>query len=282
MGTQASSARAGFHFRRCRASTYSEMFASQIAHLETFGFAVLRGLLDPAALSAEFDASMRDGFTDPDHMNAGAAGNKFRYVPTMCERTPVSLALVTRLSSVAAELLGASVLPVGQGDELPRLDKMASRHRLGGSERRLRVLPRTATRGRRRAPCDSRLASAGVRRGDRRVRGRREDLPGIAVPTVPGDAIVFDEHLYHGSAGGGLRRQWRVDFVADTPHADDTLRDILPASTRPDGTAATTSSVSPATANRRTLDVRWNEPLEELGAYHSAAEEEAFVRVKHR
>ena len=33
--------------------------------------------------------------------------------------------------------------------------------------------------------------------------------------TAPGDVIVFDEHLIHGSVGGSQRRQWRVDFVID-------------------------------------------------------------------
>ena len=40
------------------------MLASRTAHLDTFGFVVLRGFIDPAALSAEFDASMRNGFAD--------------------------------------------------------------------------------------------------------------------------------------------------------------------------------------------------------------------------
>jgi hypothetical protein len=40
-------------------------------------------------------------------------------------------------------------------------------------------------------------------------------VPGIAVPTSPGDVLAFDEHLYHASAGGAERRQWRMDFVRD-------------------------------------------------------------------
>jgi hypothetical protein len=37
----------------------------------------------------------------------------------------------------------------------------------------------------------------------------------VAIDSAPGDLIVFDEHLVHGSSGGGERRQWRADFVID-------------------------------------------------------------------
>ena len=83
----------------------------QATHFDAFGFALLRRFTDVAALSAEFDACMRDAFAEPGHMNAGAAGNQFRYVPTMCERTPHSLALLRQLAPVASELLRAPVLP---------------------------------------------------------------------------------------------------------------------------------------------------------------------------
>jgi hypothetical protein len=50
----------------------------RIAHFDTYGFVVMRGFLDPGELAAEFEASMRDGFADPHHMNTGSAGNQFR------------------------------------------------------------------------------------------------------------------------------------------------------------------------------------------------------------
>ena len=57
------------------------------------------------------------------------------------------------------------------------------------------------------------------------VPGSHTDLvaagPGVAVETDPGDAIVFDEHLLHGSTGGGVRRQWRADFVVDPGDAGE-------------------------------------------------------------
>lgn len=44
--------------------------------------------------------------------------------------------------------------------------------------------------------------------------------PAHTVETEPGDLLVFDEHLFHASAGGGVRRQWRVDFVRDPDDLD--------------------------------------------------------------
>jgi len=32
--------------------------------------------------------------------------------------------------------------------------------------------------------------------------------------------IVFDEHLFHSSFGGNVRRQWRIDFLCDPTGAD--------------------------------------------------------------
>src|SRR5262249_20303749 len=49
---------------------------------------------------------------------------------------------------------------------------------------------------------------------DRALPGRASRV-GVVLPTAPGDVIIFDEHLVHGSAGGLQRRQWRVDFVID-------------------------------------------------------------------
>src|SRR5262249_44862159 len=41
------------------------------------------------------------------------------------------------------------------------------------------------------------------------------ELPSYVLETEPGDVIVFDEHLFHASCGGGTRRQWRIDYLRD-------------------------------------------------------------------
>ena len=42
--------------------------------------------------------------------------------------------------------------------------------------------------------------------------------PGHVVETEPGDMVLLDERILHASFGGGIRRQWRVDYLsaADT------------------------------------------------------------------
>ena len=54
---------------------------------------------------------MADGYRDAS-LNTGSAGNLFRYVPMLCKRTPVSLALVDALAVTAAKLLDRAVIPV--------------------------------------------------------------------------------------------------------------------------------------------------------------------------
>ena len=76
------------------------------------GFAVLRGAVDAVPLTVEVDRALADGFRRGTKLNTGSGQNYFRYVPMMCERTPVSVSLVSDLALVAAELLGRVVLPV--------------------------------------------------------------------------------------------------------------------------------------------------------------------------
>ena len=47
----------------------------------------------------------------------------------------------------------------------------------------------------------------------RAARQQDASLPGHVVATDPGDVILMDEHLLHAAFGGGVRRQWRVDFL---------------------------------------------------------------------
>jgi Phytanoyl-CoA dioxygenase (PhyH) len=266
-----------------RSTVYAlSMLASQTAHIAAFGFVVLPGFIDSLALSAEFDASMRDGFADEHHMNAGSAGNQFRYLPMMCERTPVSLALVMRLAAVAAEILAAPVLP-GRAKATSYLGS-TKWHRdtdlpvrsvgfafylepLEADKGALRVLP-----GSHRPGFPSAIEGYPSKAGD---------LSGVAVPTAPGDVIAFDEHLYHSSTGGDLRRQWRVDFVADLADADDVLRDYFARQYAPGWDGGYDVERFPSYgAYWRTLDPRWNERLDELGAYRAAEAEEAFARAQ--
>jgi hypothetical protein len=240
------------------------------------GFDVLRALADVEALSLEFDACMRDAFPSAvgadGPMNTGEAGNEFRYVPTMCERTPYALSLVQRLAVTAAELLGAPVLPgrakatTYRGSTKWHRDSDLGLGSVGfafyledleGETGALCVVP-------------------GSHRGERDT---FED--GIAVLTRPGDAILFDEGLYHSSAGGGLRRQWRVDFAPDRRETDGLLREWYARQFSVGWDAGYDVARYPSYgAHWRTLDARWNERLEALGAYAAAEAEEAAVLAR--
>ena len=129
----------------------------------------------------------------------------------MSEQTPTSSFLADALAEAAASALGRAVLP--------------------GRAKGTRYVGDSAWH----SDSDLNIPSAGfvaylepVRRG----RGALEVLPGthtgmpeartrepVALETKPGDIVVFDEHLIHGSHGGGHRTQWRVDFIA-APRTD--------------------------------------------------------------
>jgi len=80
------------------------------------GFVVLRGAFDPIPLEREFDDVLVDAFDDDQSVTTlpqGGGTVTFKYVPMMCERTPVSVALIDRFSVIAIELLGRAVVPRG-------------------------------------------------------------------------------------------------------------------------------------------------------------------------
>ena len=183
--------------------------------LRRHGAIVLRGAVDPGPLSAEVVACLADGVPADSAPRSSPTGNAFHYVPLMSRRSPVSLSLVAELGRLAAELLGRAALPVRakgtryQGStrwhrdadgEVTSLAVMAYLDPLDGPSGALRVLP-----GSHRPPL--RAAPPGLP-GDDGEAGR-------TLATRPGDLVVMDEHLLHASVGGGERRQWRVDFIAD-------------------------------------------------------------------
>ena len=107
-----------------------------------------------------------------------------------------------------------------------------------------------------------------------------EVVPGIAIPTTPGDAIALDERLFHASSGGGQRRQWRVDFVADLPGEDKALRDYFARQYTPGWDGGYDVDRYPSYGEYwRSLDAGWSQRLDELGVFTAAAEEEAHCRA---
>jgi hypothetical protein len=178
------------------------------------GYVVLRRFFDPHPLTVELHRALKDGIGEelaPQRFAAGAGTVSFQYVPMMCVRTPVSLDLTLALATVAEELVQRSVLP-GRAKgtkyfadtswhrdsehDIQSVGCLAYLDRLTATTGALRVLPRSHRNRARELPDDTGEA-------------------GVSIETDPGDVILFDEHLAHGSRGGGERCQWRVDFVVD-------------------------------------------------------------------
>ena len=260
--------------------------AGDVSALRTFGFVVLRRFFDPAPLAAEIDRVMHDGLVSSSDPSVGGE-IRFRYLPMMTAETPVSLSLLDRLEAVAATFLGGPVLPirakgvrysgnspwhVDSDSPIESVSFAAYLEPLGAENGALRVLP-----GSHRAEFGDALRAFGA------VGLAAVELPAHVVATDPGDLIVFDEHLFHGSFGGGVRRQWRVDYLRDPVDAESELqtKSYLASIYQPDWDggydvdryasydAGWRSSGRPSVAR-----------LGALGVYDLAAKHEAFARSR--
>jgi hypothetical protein len=271
---------------------------ADVTHLRTFGFVVLRGAFDPQQLAAEFDRAMQDGLLASSEAIAGDLGVAFRYLPMMCERTPVSLSLLEYFAPCAAVVLGSQALPVrakavryfGSTDWHRDSDQPVRSvgfacylESLDESTGALRVLPgshRPQFGDSVAALLDGHLPSTPGPASGPSV----PTLPGYAVSTDPGDVIVFDEHLFHASAGGGERRQWRVDFVEDPVDAEGEMhvRRYLTGLYSPDWDGGYDVDRYPTYGvHWRATGRPWVDRLGQLGAYDAARDEEASARVRH-
>ena len=249
-----------------------------VAQFRADGFTVLRGAFDPQPLSDEMDRVRVDAFGVADAVqvvNVGSGGVSFRYLPMMCERTPASLALLDRFAAPAARFLGRAVLPARakgtwyHGDSswhrdseraLPSIGFVAYLEPLGAQSGALRVLPGSHVDRDAEVPDH---ISVGDRFG-----------PGEVIETEPGDVVVFDEHLVHGSAGGSQRRQWRVDFVADPrdraeeARVHDYFAEIFPEEQRDPGYDA---ELYPSYGSHwQAMNRPWTGRLRDLGVYERA------------
>src|SRR5262249_34191248 len=145
---------------------------------------------------------------------------RVRYVPMMCARTPTSLSLLDRFETFAATLLDGPVVPLRAkgmrytGDTawhrdsesaLPSVGFAAYLDPLRDETGALRVLPGSHHR----QPGDQVAAWLATSDAPAAV----DAVPGSPISTDPGDVIAFDEHLFHASAGGAARLQWRVDYL---------------------------------------------------------------------
>jgi hypothetical protein len=254
----------------------------EVSAFQSDGFVVLRAAFDAELLAREVDDALADGYRAAP-MNTGNAGNQFRYVPMMGERTPVSVALVDALAGPATQLLGRAVIPgrakgtryVGDTAwhrdsdlDVATIGFAGYLEALGEHDGALRVWTGSHRAG-------SIESSEGPPAGDR--------VTGRSVDTEPGDLIVFDERLWHASSGGGERRQWRVDFVADptTPAEEEQIRTYFAGMFPPgwDGGYDVDRYPSYGAHWCRSRDP-WVNRLRHLGAIERADQEEAAARAK--
>ena len=250
-------------------------------HLATFGYVVLPAAFDARPLADEIDRVLADALVDADHHNTGSAGNRFRYAPMMVAGTPVSLGLTVQLGALASAVLGAPVVPGrAKGTEYAGIT---------GWHRDTELAARSIGCLAYLEPLTARTGALWVLPGshhagyaDAIVAADEPELPGVALPTAPGDVIVLDERLFHCSKGGGRkrRRQWRVDFLADDPGAEADLAEYFAAQHSPDWDGGYDVERYPSYGPAwRALDERWDQRLEALGAYEAGRiEEEAAAR----
>ena len=255
-------------------------------YFKTFGFIVLRQFFEARPLAEEIDQVLHDGLpAAPDVLQYGEI--RFQYVPMMSATTPASLALLDRTAVVASTLLGCAVIPTRAKavryfgntpwhvDSILPLESIgfaAYLEPVGLDHGALRVLPASHRRDLSSALCE--FGAIGM---------TATTLPSFAVATEPGDMIAFDEHLFHSSFGGDVRRQWRIDFVCDPVGADaerltkEYFQGIYPADWHgsydvdryPSYSDHWRKSGRPSAAR-----------LESLGVYELAATQETLVRSK--
>jgi Phytanoyl-CoA dioxygenase (PhyH) len=255
-------------------------------HFQTFGFVVLRRFFEPLMLAEEIDRVLHDGAVSPEEA-AGSGKIRFRYAPMMTAETPASLSLLERAGAVAADLLGGPVLPTRakgvrywgdtpwhQDSTLPvaSVGVAAYLEPLGADSGALRVLP------------GSHRPEFGKALGAHEAAGMAADaLPSHAISTEPGDLIFFDEHLFHASSGGGVRRQWRVDYLRDpvTSEAVDHARGYFASIYPPDWDGRYDVDRYPTYGpDWRASEHPWVARLEALGVYELAEKQERFTRSR--
>jgi hypothetical protein len=260
--------------------------AVDVPYFHAFGFVVLRHFFDPCVIASEIDHVMHHGRRCSFEASDGA-GIQFQYAPMMTAETPGSLWLLDRTEAVAAAILGGSVLPTrAKGmrywgntpwhadSDLPLVSVgiVAYFESLAEDTGALRVLP-----GSHRPEFAGSLRALGATGRPAPV------LPAHMVATEPGDIIVFDEHLFHATSGGGIRRQWRVDYIRNPSSAEteDQAKVYFRQLYRPDWDGGYDVDRYPSYGSDWRDSGRASVArLEDLGVYELAARQEAYTREK--
>jgi hypothetical protein len=203
------------------------------ARFATFGYTIVRGLLrraEAAALAGEINAAQRDAFGSRYGTPDGGGGIEGHYLPMMADRTPISAALVDdlRLFDTAESLLGGPVVPLpaegvlyfgeagwhfDDGIGITGLKLALYLEPLTAATGALRLLP-LSHRPEVRRPLERYRADHARARNTRERAEHMAAFPFCAAETEPGDAVIFDLHTWHASAGGRNRLAWTVEYLA--------------------------------------------------------------------
>lgn len=258
-------------------------------HFQVFGFAVLRSAFHASALSLELDLAISDSSWREFAAERGSKAAAGRYVPMMCEHTPESVELLARFTPLAERILGRAVLPCRakgvqykgatawhRDTDLPvrSIGFLAYLEPLTAADGALRVMP------------GSHVAAFGdaLQTFAESVLLSSDQWPAVALATQPGDVIVLDEHLFHASAGGHLRRQWRADFIAAPVTHDEeaAARDYFQATHAPDWDGGYDVDRYPSYGAfwRDRASQACVAGLERVGALAAAQAEEAAARAR--
>ena len=256
--------------------------------LRTFGFAVIRQFFEAASLSDEIDRVMCSAFVS--QRVAHYSGINFQYVPMMTAETPVSLSLLDRAGALAEALLRGPVVPtrakgiryIGstpwhRDSESPitSIGFIAYCESLNAENGALRVLP-----GSHHGEYGDAIRAFGTD-----LESAVATLPAHVIETEPGDLILIDEHLFHASSGGAVRRQWRANYLrvpADAEaekHTKAYFENVYPANW--DGGYDVDRYPSYGFDWKNSGRPCATE-LERLGVYDLAARQEAFTRTRIR
>lgn len=257
------------------------MTPEELQHFRAFGFVVLRGAVDGAKLRDEVISVL------PSAPPTTTGVALVQYAPMMTNRTPESLALLDRFEPAARELCGGDVFPlrvkgmryfgetgwhVDSERPIASVGFAAYLDPLDGDTGALRVLPGSHTGS---------YAKAVAEHVARTAARDAFALPGVPLSTNPGDVIVFDEHLWHASARGNERLQWRVDYVR-MPTSDEGraitrayLEDTFPPDWDGGYDAGRNPSYGPDWQSSGRAAV---EKLRALGVYELARRQEDFMK----
>lgn len=190
----------------------------------TFGYLVLRGFLPPAvvdALRVEVVRTLIGVHGDRYHERPAMSGMAGHYACMLGPWAPVTVDLVEdrRLVGLAERLVGGGVLPSPCDTQAILYFDNAGWHTDTGIA--IRAVKFVAYLD----PLDAGTGALRVLPASHRLPGALDkvhaldldvpDVPGVALPTEPGDVIAFDPWLFHATAGGRDRLQWSTMYLRD-------------------------------------------------------------------